>query len=149
MPNKPTTALKAPQPFVNPYLGYEGPTNRLNAIVPLPVFHRLKQCRLGNGTIQITVNILIAKLIHELDRHGIAAIADEREFEYLVANCKLSCPGVQRRGDASLQSNAGTNVEPKRSGPAVAGQPPKGESDVGTDLSGALTGGNDSKPKTK
>ena len=141
MPAIPDEELKAmnaqakPPLFVNPYLGYEGPTNRFNAIVPMSVFNRIKCCRLGNGTVQTTINILISKLIYELDRRNITGFTEQREFEQFVAGCQLCDSGANGpAGTTTSQPDRTANVSYERGGPSSVGPASSGKPPLSADV---------------
>jgi hypothetical protein len=79
--------------FVNPWISDPEPDPiRLNAIVPQRIFQRIKQCRLSQGTMQTTINLLLQKLIVELDKRNITDCTDEKAYEELVVNCTMYVP---------------------------------------------------------
>jgi len=98
-----TQNIEAPLPptamasqFVNPWISDPEPDPiRLNAIVPQRIFQRIKQCRLSQGTMQTTINLLLQKLIVELDKRDITDCTDEKVYEELVVNSVLVVPNEQ------------------------------------------------------
>jgi hypothetical protein len=82
-------------PYVNPYKGHEKtlPSKKIGIAIPLTEYNKLKSYRLQDGTVQTTINILLAKLIHECSARGFQPLVDSKQFEHFVANCSLTLRG--------------------------------------------------------
>ena len=86
------------------------------------------------GTIQITVNLLLQKLIHELDRRNITDITDETAYERFVADCVLALPSECGRTPPSGTDGPTMGLHVGGTAEGVCG-PTKNEPSVGADLS--------------
>ena len=115
--------------------------HRLRTTIDLPnaLSARLKSIDPKEGVIQITVSLLLTKLIHELDRlklHGYAA----DEYRFAVANAQLTLaePGraVEEPSTGPVNTSAGeavdrndgrgnSSVASKTAGPQELPNPPK------------------------
>jgi hypothetical protein len=115
----------------NPFLTVE-PRYRTTIELPEKVSGRIKGIDPKEGVIQITVSILIAKLINELDRLKLTSYSPD-EYRYAVANASLTlADGVQRSAVAvtppGLQHSCSTeaaNRDVGRGMPSVAPEAPR------------------------
>lgn len=89
--------------FTNPF-GENIPdsaTNKFTAKIPVTAFVRIKKCRLERGTVAITIQLLIHKLIQALDERNINDFTDSREYERFLAGCVITDgPAGGRSGKA-------------------------------------------------
>lgn len=84
--------------------------------LPKHAHEAVKRCRIQEGTLQITGNILWDKLVRELNKRNITSYVDSDRFEQFVNECQLVLPGESIHASAS--GGSGSIIEPDRGGSA-------------------------------
>ncbi len=103
--------------FENPYINVP-PAERTRTTIDIANMDLSKLKRVHPGTIvQTTINILIRKLVDELERNGITEYAPD-EYELAVANCSIALGGKHAvlTSAESTPTNADTGEQPPKLG---------------------------------
>ncbi len=90
-PPAPTPTLTVPV-LTDPYASSIEPRRKLSCSVPDSVYIRLKSIWCYQGAVQLTVSILIDKLINELDKRKITSHIDADQYAEFLKECRLVGP---------------------------------------------------------
>ena len=84
-------------------------TCRIQSDVSSTDFMEFRSIRPVKGTIQITINILFSKLVHELKSRNIQDYGDVKRFEEFIAGCRIVSSEewgrLERTGGSDKQGN--------------------------------------------
>lgn len=115
MPDEPVQPPAPPSQFLNPYehISADDMLHRTTIQFSKRAYERIRRVKPQAGVLQTTINILLSKLINELDkRPDLSDSYNPDAYDFAVANCSITLGGSAGSPTSNILQRSSTPLPP-------------------------------------